>query len=157
MAKRGSDRARREQIERVVRDLQRAWLEDADADFSNLIDEGLRDPRAFAWALARQVADERVLLLLSVQSALVGAVSESLYGACAALRGKTVVLTFYIAENATEDEVEDLQVVGTEVIADFTDSFLIEDRFVRVADSAEPLQTVGEWVYLQRGFSTVEA
>lgn len=98
MAKRGSDRARREQIERVVRDLQRAWLEDADADFSNLIDEGLRDPRAFAWALARRVADERVLLLLSVQSALVGVVPGSLYSVCAALRGKTVVLTYYIAE-----------------------------------------------------------
>ena len=44
--------------------------------------------------------------------------------------------------DATEDEVEDLQVIDTEVIADFTDSFLIEDRFVRVADSAEPLQTL---------------
>ena len=142
-----------------------AWLEGADADFYNLIDEGLRDAHAFAWKLARGVADERVLLLVSVQRALAGAVSGSLHGVCIALEekmgpdrvAKTIVLTFYAAENATEADVEALRRVGTDVIADFTDNFLLDERFVRVADAAEPLPTVGEWVYLQRGISTIES
>src|SRR4051794_12408078 len=65
MARNPSDPRQRDHLERLMRDLQWAWREDADAEFSNLIDEGLRDPKSFAWALARQLADERVLLLLS--------------------------------------------------------------------------------------------
>jgi hypothetical protein len=141
-------------MERLIRDLQWAWLEDAHADFSNRIDEGLHEPELFARALARRVVDERVLLLLSVQRALVGAVSPSLYGVCVAFEAKTVLLTLYIAETASEEEVEDLRVVGTEVIADFSESFVVDDRFVPVADLDEPLPTVGDWVYLQRGFRT---
>src|SRR3954471_11505216 len=114
MARNPSGPRQRDHLERLMRDLQWAWQEDAEAYFSNLIDEGLRDPKSFAWALARQLADERVLLLLSVQRALVGAVSASLIGVCAAIQAKTVLLTFYIAESASEDEVEDLRVVGTE-------------------------------------------
>jgi hypothetical protein len=154
MAKEHPNGRERERMERLIFNLQSAWLEDADADVSNLIDEGLRDPRGFAWALARRVADERVFLWLSVQRALVGAVAPALYGVCAMLRGKTVVLTFYVANTLTEDELEDLRIVGTEVIADFTASFLLEDNFITVADLAEPLPTVGEWVHRQRGLLT---
>jgi hypothetical protein len=156
MARKQSDRERRERIERLIFDVQAAWLEGSDADLSNLIDEGLREPKPFAWALVRRVADERVLLLLSVQRALVGAASASLYGVCAALRNATIVLTFYVALDATEDELEDLRAVGAEVVADFTDNFQIRERFNRVAQSDQPLATIGDWVYLKRGFETIE-
>src|SRR5215211_4303455 len=105
MARKQSDRERSDRIERLIFDVQTAWLEGSDADLSNLIDEGLREPKPFAWALVRRVADERVLLLLSAQRALVGAVSASLYGVCAALRNATIALTFYGALDATEDEL----------------------------------------------------
>jgi hypothetical protein len=143
-------------IERLIFDLKTAWLEGSDADLSNLIDEGLREPKPFAWALVRRAADERVVLLLSAQRALVGAVTASLYGVCAALRNATIVLTFYVASEATEDELEDLRAVGAEVLADFTGNFQIEETFNRVAQSDQPLATIGHWVYLKRGFKTIE-
>ena len=155
------DKKRREEWDRLLWELETAWLEGSDADFSNLIDAGLREPRPFAWALAKRAADERVRLLLSVQRALVGATSPSLYGVCAAvdnaLECRVITLTFYVAAEATEGEREDLRVVGAEVIAGFTDNFAIEETFHQVEQTDEPLRTAGDWVYLQRGFRTVEA
>jgi hypothetical protein len=44
-----------------------------------------------------------VELRLSVQRALVGQISPKLYGACADLRDKQIVLTFYVAPDLTDD------------------------------------------------------
>jgi len=98
--------------------------------------------------------DDRATLLLGTQRALVGAVGSSLYGACADLQGDLVVLTWYVAPNMPEDEREDLQIAGTEVIADFGSDARIEERFVEVSDPAQPLPSVGEWVFLRRGHTT---
>jgi hypothetical protein len=147
---------RRDELERLLWDLDTAWLKGSDADVSRLIDAGLRDPRSFAWALARRGVNERTRLLWSVQRALVGATSPSLYGVCAAVETPVITLTFYVASTATEDEIEDLRVVGSEVIADFTDNFTIEDTFHSVVHRDEPLRTTGTWVHRQRGFRTVE-
>jgi hypothetical protein len=142
-------------MDRLLWDLETAHLEGSDADFSNLIDAGLREPQRFARALAERAADERVRLLLSVQRALVGATSPSLYGVCAAVRDAAIMLTFYVAAEMTDEEHEDLAGVGTEVIADFTDNFTIDETFHTVNDAREPLPTVGDWVYLQRGFQAI--
>lgn len=157
MARKPTDRERREEFDRLINDIQSAWLEGSDADLSNLVDTGLQEPKWFALALVRHVADERVLLRLSVQRALVGAVCPAVYGVCAGLRGTMIELTFYVAEAATADELEALRAVGSEVIADFTDNFRIEDRIVRIADPQDPLRTTGIWVHLQRGLTTIDA
>ena len=98
--------------------------------------------------------DDRATLLLGTQRALVGAVGGSLYGACADLQGDLVVLTWYVAPNMPEDEREDLQIAGTEVIADFGSGARLDERFVEVADRAQPLPAVGEWVFLRRGHTS---
>ena len=85
-----------------------------------------------------------------------GQVSPNLYGACADLREKQLILTFYVAPSLSDDERDDLYTAGAMVIADFPDEYRIEERFVDVADRREPLRTVGTWVLLQRGFETVE-
>lgn len=141
--------------------METAWLEGSDADVSNLIDVGLREPQRFAWALVRRVADERARLLLAVQRALLGTTSPSLYGVCAGLNSTgldstTIVLTFYIGPEATDDELDDLRAVGAEVVADFTENFRVEDNVNVVLNADQPLPTAGEWVYLRRGFKTVE-
>ena len=83
-----------------------------------------------------------------------GNLTPKLYGACADLRDKTVILTWYVAPGLSEDEHEDLLVAGTEVIADYPDGYSIEENFVEVTDLARPLPTRGVFVLLQRGFDT---
>ena len=95
-------------------------------------------------------------LRLSVQRALVGSVSPALYGGCAALEGAQISLTWYVSPELTEDERDDLSAAGTMVIADFPDDYRIDERFVQVTERNTPLKTVGEWVFLQRGFRTIE-
>lgn len=91
-----------------------------------------------------------------MQGALLGAVTNNLYGACGEVDGKTVIVTWYVAAKMPDDERQTLQVAGTEVIADFPGDFDIDERFVEVRDPAIPLQTAGEWVLLQRGFLTTQ-
>jgi len=102
------------------------------------------------------INSENASLRLSMQRALLGAVSPNLYGACADLRDKTVVLTWYVAAVMPEEERQDLQVAATEVIADYPDGYLIDERFVEIADPSTPLTTTGAWTFLRRGFRTID-
>lgn len=95
-------------------------------------------------------------LRLSAQRALVGQVTPKLYGACVDLRGKEIVLTFYVAPDLTDDERDDLTTAGAMVIADYTDDHCIHEDFRTVENEREPLRTEGTWVLLQSGFLTVE-
>ena len=52
------------------------------------------------------INSENASLRLSVQHALLGAVSPNLYGACADLRDAVVVLTWYVAAAMPSDERE---------------------------------------------------
>ena len=113
---------------------------------------------ALVEATVLQVAinSENAGLRLSVQRALLGAVSPNLYGACADLRDDAVVLTWYVAAGMPPDEREDLQVAATEVIADYPEGYHVDERFVEVADPSTPLTTMGAWTFLRRGFRTID-
>ena len=102
------------------------------------------------------IHSENASLRLSVQRALLGAVSPNLYGACADLRDDLVVLTWYVAAFMPADEREDLQAAATEVIADYPEGYDIDERFVEVADPSMPLRTTGAWTFLRRGFRTID-
>jgi hypothetical protein len=95
-------------------------------------------------------------LRLSVQRALVGRVSPALEGACVSLDGNQITLTWYVAPGLTEDERDDLSAAGSEVIADFPDDYRIDECFIDVNNRDTLLKTVGHWVFLQRGFRTIE-
>jgi hypothetical protein len=60
---------------------------------------------------------DRIDLLLSTQRALLGRVGESLWGVCADLDDKVIVLTFYVRPEISDHEREDLGVAGIEVVA----------------------------------------
>ncbi len=76
-------------------------------------------------------------LRLSVQRALLGAVGDSLDGACADLRDELIILTWYVEPDMPEDEREALEVAGSEVIADFPSSFGIDERFIESEKNAQ--------------------
>ncbi|MDP9133561.1 MAG: hypothetical protein M3N56_01900 [Actinomycetota bacterium] len=78
------------------------------------------------------------------------------YGACADLRDKQIVLTFYVAPDLTDDERDDLYAVGAMVTADSADDYDVIDRLIEVTGRREPLATAGTWLLLQRDFLTVE-
>jgi hypothetical protein len=94
---------------------------------------------------------------LSVQRALIGNVSPALYGACAALEGNQIILTWYVSPDLTDDERDDLYGAGAQVIGDFPDDYRIDEHFVQVSDRTKPLKTVGYWVLLQSDFRTIES
>ena len=83
---------------------------------------------------------------LSAQRALVGQVTPKLFGACVDLRGKEIVLTFYVAPDLTDDERDDLTTAGAMVIADYTDDHCIREDLKTVESDWEPLKTEGTWV-----------
>ena len=91
-------------------------------------------------------------VVLSVRSALRGVLTPNLYGACALLDRPDVVLTWYVSPELTEDELEDLQVAGTEVLCDLKETFGIQEHLVEVRDRSVPLPTVGEWAMVKPGF-----
>jgi hypothetical protein len=92
--------------------------------------------------------------MLGAQRALVGAIGPHLLGACVGVTGETVSLTWYVTPEITEDERDDLQAAGGEVIGDFSAAFDLVEQFVEVSDVEQPLPTVGEWVFLRRELRT---
>lgn len=65
------------------------------------------------------------------------------------------MLTWYVDDDLTEDEREDLLAAGSMVIGDFPDDFDLDERFVEVSDRTALLPTAGTWIVLQRGFTTL--
>ncbi len=71
-------------------------------------------------------------LLLSLQGALVGNVPSSLRGVTIDWMDKKLTIRFVYSGNISDDDLESLRVVVTEVIADFPEDYIINDEYVRV-------------------------
>ena len=71
-------------------------------------------------------------LLLSVQRALLGAVPAALRAVTCGWDGTTIKLHFVFDGEITSDDFEVAQVVATEVIADFTAPWTIDEQIVRI-------------------------
>jgi hypothetical protein len=71
-------------------------------------------------------------VLLSVQRALLGAVPRSLRAVTCALHPDRIVLKFIFHGPISDTDKEDMQVVGTEVVADFHAPMKIEEQIVRI-------------------------
>ena len=84
-------------------------------------------------------AEALVLLKLSIQGALIGAVTPNLAAVTCGLRDNTILIQAYFDGPVTEEDIERIQVVGTEVIADFPEPFLIEERWASVDGDPEML------------------
>ena len=73
----------------------------------------------------------RTQLLLSLQRALLGAVTPSLREVTCGWHGATLLLRFTFDGAPEEGQVEAAHIVGSEVISDFSDSWNIEEQIVR--------------------------
>lgn len=89
-----------------------------------------------------------VTLKLSIQQALVGEVSDHLVSLTCGLRGRHIEIRGYFSPFPTEDDLEQLQFVGAEVIADFPEGYTIEERCVS-ADESEP-EMLDFWAFKRR-------
>lgn len=81
-----------------------------------------------------------VLLCLSVQKALLGAVPATLRLVSGRAVGTHIVLTFVFDGALDEDDVESIRMATTEIIADFPSPWTLEETFIRLdypADSSE--------------------
>ncbi len=87
-------------------------------------------------------------LKLSIQSALLGAITENIRNVAVYINEKKILLYFFIDGEIREDDKENISIIETEVIADFEDDFDIESIIKRV-DTPEPIT-------LDRGFSVFQ-
>jgi hypothetical protein len=76
-------------------------------------------------------------LMLSIQRALLGEVTDRLVSLTCGLRGQHIQIRAYLSGNVTEEDIERIQFVGAEVIADFPEGYTIAEACVSV-DAGEP-------------------
>lgn len=81
----------------------------------------------------------------SAQRALRGEVTENLVAVTCGLENHTVKLNAYFEGEVSEDDVEHIQAVGTEIIADFPDGYMIEEACFSVAERAP--EVLDFWAY----------
>jgi len=77
-----------------------------------------------------------VTLKLSIQRAMLGEISERLVSLTCGLKDRHIQIRGYFSRKPTEEDIEQLQCVGAEVIADFPDGFTSEETCLAVADGA---------------------
>ena len=87
-------------------------------------------------------------LKLSMQSALLGAVSENMRNITVDICGNKILLCFFIDGEVRDDDKENISIIETEVIADFEDDFDIE-TIIKSIDCPEP-------IILSQGYSVFQ-
>jgi hypothetical protein len=78
-----------------------------------------------------------VELKLSIQRALVGEVADNLFAVTAGIKGNWIKIIAYFKGPVSEEDIERIQCVSTEVIADFPDGYMIEEAALSL-DEREP-------------------
>jgi hypothetical protein len=92
--------------------------------------------------------DPRLTLKLSIQRALVGEVTDRLFGVTAGTNGRCVKIRAYFSGKITSADVEQVSFVGAEVIADFPEHYKIEESTLS-ADDGE-LEMLDFWAFLRK-------
>lgn len=87
-------------------------------------------------------------LKLSMQSALLGAITENMRNIAADISENKITLYFFINGEVKDDDEENISIIETEVIADFEDEFDIETIIKRI-DYPKP-------IVLERGYSVFQ-
>jgi len=89
-----------------------------------------------------------ITLKLSIQRAVLGKVSERLVSLTCGLNGRHIQIRGYFSPKPTEEDVEQLQCLGAEVIADFPDGYTSEETCLAVADG-EP-KMLDFWAFMRK-------
>ena len=92
-------------------------------------------------------ADENDLVTLkcSIQSALVDQVHQNLVAITCGISGRHITIAGYFRGEVSEDDLELVRTLGTEVLADFPEEYQITE----IARSAEegPLERLDFWAF----------
>ena len=88
-----------------------------------------------------------VELKLSLQGALLGAVTENLYGVTAGMTNGTVKINAFFYDRASEEDLEEMQAATTEVAADLPKEFELEENFFSLQD--KPAKVLDFWAFLR--------
>ena len=94
--------------------------------------------------------ETRTKLLLSLQRALLGAVSPALREVSCGWQGKQINLRFVYDGEISESDIEAAHIVATEVIADFPADWDIEEDIVRQDAPTKLLQRQGAILAFRR-------
>ena len=89
--------------------------------------------------------DPNLTLRFSLQRALIGEITPPMLAVTAGLRGTGIVLTAYLDQPATADDVDRLSAIGAEVIADFPAPYTISEQ-CRWVGEADP-QPLDFWAF----------
>ena len=83
---------------------------------------------------------EFVYLKLSIQGALLERVTANMFAVTAGIEKKLIKVRFYFDGEVTEDDVEQGEVVCSEIIADYPEGVHIESEALSVSKGLEMLQ-----------------
>jgi hypothetical protein len=99
----------------------------------------LRDPVAgpVVWSIhirsdRSMTNDELVLLKLSIQRALLDEVTSRVVSVTCGLRERRIAIRAYVTGVVTEEDVERIQSIGGEVVADFSEGYTIQESCLSV-------------------------
>ena len=80
-----------------------------------------------------------VTLKLSIQVALLGEVTDRLVSVTCGLKGQLIQIRAYVSGKVTEGDIEHVQMIGTDVIADFPEGYTIEESCLSADDGVEEM------------------
>jgi hypothetical protein len=80
-----------------------------------------------------------VTLKLSIQVALLGEVTERLVSVTCGLKDRHIQIKAYFSGKVTEEDLERMQSVGAEVIADFPEGYTIDESCASVNETNEEM------------------
>jgi hypothetical protein len=92
--------------------------------------------------------EQRTRALLSVQRALLGAVSPAVRAVVVELQGSALTVTAYFDGEVSEDDIESFSCVEAEIMADFPEQ-RVEVRCDR-RDAPQMIPAAGIWAYQRR-------
>jgi|SRR5436189_6140550 len=83
--------------------------------------------------------DELISLKLSIQRALVDEVTSRLVSVTGGLRERQIMIRAYVSGAVTEEDTERISSIGGEVIADFSEEYMIEELCLSVDEHKEEM------------------
>jgi hypothetical protein len=78
--------------------------------------------------------DQNTMLRLSIQRALLGEVTDRLIAVTCGIRNHLITIRAYMVGKCVDQDVQRVQRISAEVIADFPEGFLIEESCIPVGD-----------------------
>jgi nicotinate-nucleotide pyrophosphorylase len=80
-----------------------------------------------------------IMLKLSIQRALLDEVTNRLVSVTCGLREQRITIRAYVSGVVTEEDIERIQSIGAEVIADFSEGYTIQESCLPAGEHEEEM------------------